>query len=600
MLAHLIDAESIDFGRSIKGYNWKLEECCERTVISLMQKLSVSELLARILCNRGVSSVEEAELFLDPKLKNLMVDPFKLKGMNEAVKRIIHALENKQKICVFGDYDVDGATSTSILRRFFEDIGHNIEVYIPNRMREGYGPSVEALDKLHQEGVQLVITVDCGTASVEPLQYAKSINLDVIVIDHHLGSDILPEAVAIINPNRYDEDFGFKPMAAVGVAFLTLVALRSTLREAGWFAKNNIKEPDLLNSLDLVALGTVCDVMPLIGLNRAFVEQGLKIMAKRSNVGIATLANVAKLDNIPKVHHLGYVFGPRINAGGRVGEGILGSNLLTTNSPQEALDIALQLEALNDERRSIEVQALEDAIKQIEVGELFKKSIMFVQSNDWHIGILGILASKLKEKYIKPCAVMVVREGMAKGSARSIAGLDLGTALGQAKAEGILLEGGGHAMAGGFTVEVDKIDNFKNYMFTKFLVSSDAFDKARDLKIDAVIAIDAINPNLILSIAKGAPYGHGNMLPRFMLQNVLISNALVVGGDHIMLIASGRGSSGAIKTQKCMLFKGMLTDAGQYLLKNIGKKVHLAGSVQANTFDSEKVDFIIEDVAIPA
>jgi single-stranded-DNA-specific exonuclease len=595
MLAESSNVNSIEFGKSVKGLCWKLEEGCEKTIRTLIQKLGINEVLAKVLYNRGITTTEEAVDFLDPKLRKLILNPVALKDMNKATTRIVAAIANNEKICVFGDYDVDGATSSSLLRRFFKSLNIEIGVYIPNRLREGYGPNKDAFNKLKEDGYTLVITVDCGIVSFDPLAYAKSIGLDVIVVDHHLGTERLPEAVAVINPNRHDEEFAYKSMAAVGVTFLLIIAIRTVLREQNWFAQNSITEPDLLNLLDLVALGTVCDVMSLKGINRAFVTQGLKVIAQRKNVGLATLANIARLDSTPKTHHLGYVFGPRINAGGRVGEGILGTNLLSTDSPKEAYDIAIKLEKLNDERRTIEAKALEEAIAQIEKNKMYDNPIMFVQSTEWHIGILGILASKLKEKYSKPAGVIVVKDDFAKGSARSIPGIDLGSLLASAKAEELLIEGGGHAMAGGFTVAVNKIDLFCNYIIEKLAGSNAAFAKAKELPIDYVLSIASINKELIKTLNKASPFGSGNATPRFVLSDVKIAHSTIVGIDHIMVVVSNSITTN--QTQKCILFKGVDTILGQFLLNNVGKTINLAGSLQSNNYDEEKIDFIIEDAA---
>ncbi len=597
MLAESNNVSNVEFGKSVRGLKWKLEEGCERTVRTLCQKLNISEVLARILYNRGITNAEDATNFLDPKLKHLILDPFALKDMDKASNRIVDAITKHEKICVFGDYDVDGATSSSLLKRFFRDLGIEIGVYIPNRLKEGYGPNSAAFSKLKEEGYQLIITVDCGVVSFAPLKHAKEIGLEVIVIDHHLGIAELPEAVAIINPNRFDEDFPYKSMAAVGVAFMVAIATRSKLREANWFKDNNKTEPDLLHYLDLVALGTVCDVMTLKGINRAFVAQGLKVIATRQNTGLATLANIVKLDSAPKTHHLGYVFGPRINAGGRVGEGILGTNLLSTDCPKEAYDYAMKLEQYNEERRSIEAKALEEAINQIENLKLYDNPIMMVQSGNWHIGILGILASKLKEKYSRPAGVMSINEGVAKGSARSIYGLDLGTALAAAKAEGLVLEGGGHAMAGGFTVLEEKIAPFCEYLIERFKIGDEPFLKAKELSIDHVLSISSINSELIATINLAAPFGSGNATPRFAILNAHVSYTNIVGSDHIMVVITEDKGTRASKSQKCILFKGLNTELGQFLLNSLGKRINLVGSLQLSNIDNQKVDFIIEDAA---
>ncbi len=393
-----------DFGVSVTGKEWELRQVSQRLIDTLMQGCDISETLATIIANRGVSDVQEALCYLEPKLKHELPDPFLLKDMDKAAKRIVQAMENGETITIFGDYDVDGATSSALLKRFFRHFDINVRVYIPHRIKEGYGPSVAAMDKIKKSGAKLVITVDCGVVSHEPLRHAHDIGLDVIVLDHHLSSGQLPKAVAIVNPNRVDDEFPFKKLAAVGVAFLTTVAVHSILKKRDIAKKyNNI---DLLSFLDLVALGTVCDVMELHGLNRVFVHQGLKLIRKRSNIGIATLINVSGLNSVPKAHHLGFVIGPRINAGGRVGEGGLGAHLLSTEDPLEALTIAKQLDVFNTDRRIIENTVLHQAIATIENKGLDALPVIMVYGQEWHLGILGIIASKLKERYGKPAAAI--------------------------------------------------------------------------------------------------------------------------------------------------------------------------------------------------
>jgi single-stranded-DNA-specific exonuclease len=597
MLAESINiGNSRVFGESVKGLKWKLEEVDQRLVGTLVQKLGIPEILALVLCNRGVSNAEQAALFLDPKLKDLLPDPFALKDMEKAAERIAQAVINKEKIAVFGDYDVDGATSTALLRRFLGSLGVNVTVYIPNRIIEGYGPNSEAFKKLKDEGNSLVLTVDCGTVSFDPIRDANSYGLDVIILDHHLSMDVLPEAHAVVNPNRFDEDFPFKSIAAVGIAFLTAVAIRATLRKKGWFSGK--EEIDLLQYLDLVALGTVCDVMSLTGVNRAFVTQGLKLIAARNNVGLATLANVSKLDSKPQSYHLGFILGPRINAGGRVGEGILGSNLLATDDPVLALNIASKLDQLNTERRAIENIILEQAINEIESQELYRQPMIIVKGDNWHQGILGILASRIKERYNRPAAVISVIDGAGKGSGRSIDGIDLGTLLARAKEQGILLQGGGHAMAGGFTVAVDRIEEFRNYVNETLKGKDHLIEKAKEYSIDSVITVLGATGKLVQSINQAAPFGSGNPQPRFALCDVVILNIRLVGASHMMVIVSDdKQDSNTRVTLKCMLFKALDSTLGKALGSSVGKKVNLFGTLQINFNDDRRADFIIEDMS---
>lgn len=584
------------FGESLSGMRWDLHEDCFRTTSMLTQQLNISDALARVLSSRGIRSSSEASSFLDPKMKDLIQDPFLLKDMDKAAERVADAVVMEQKITVFGDYDVDGATSSALLRRFFRMINIDAPVYIPSRMKEGYGPNPDAMRKIREGGSSLVITVDCGTMSFDAVDAANEVGLDVVIIDHHLALPELPKAVAVVNPNRIDEDYSDKTLAAVGVSFMLAIAVRSVLRKRGWFAKKGMEEPDLMTLLDLVALGTVCDVMPLQGLNRAFVKIGLKVIASRNNIGLATLSNIAKITIAPQAYHLGFVFGPRINAGGRVGEGMLGTTLLSTEDPIEALKIAQRLEELNEERKVVEGQVLEDAIFKIESRGLHNDPVIVVDGEGWHIGILGIIASRIKERYNKPSAIVAIHDGVGKGSARSIAGVDLGTAIASAKTDGIIIEGGGHAMAGGFTVKQDNISSLREFFKERF--ESDVADltKVRSLPIDAVIDISAANRKMFDDISKAGPFGSGNSQPRFAIKNLYVTKAMQVGINHVMFIVCDSMSDS--RGLKCINFKGAETTLGQFILNGVGKRIDIAGFIQANYMDQTKVDFVIEDVAV--
>ncbi len=595
MLAEYVENGGNNLGKSVKGLKWSVLDPDERVVLTLTQKLGIPELLARVLANRKVTMPEEARKFLDPKVRDLLPDPFLLKDMKKAAERLAQAVINKEKITIFGDYDVDGATSSALLKRFFRDVGLEAGIYIPNRILEGYGPNIEALKKRKDEGNSLVITVDCGIVSFEPLKGAKEYGLDIIVLDHHLSTDEIPDAYAVVNPNRFDDDFEFKSLAAVGVAFLSVVAIRVELRNKGYF--KNKTEPNLLDYLDLVALGTVCDVMQLNNINRAFVAQGLKLINQRKNLGIATLSNVARLEVVPQSYHLGFVIGPRINAGGRVGEGLLGAQLLSTLDPMEAFSIATKLEQLNDERRSVESLILEDAIKEIELNNLANNSLIVVKGSNWHQGILGILASRIKEKYNRPAAIISFVDGIGKGSARSITGIDLGSLLASAKQKGLLLHGGGHAMAGGFTIQEDKLDDFQKFVTESLGNTDEVFSKAKEYEVDAVVSLSAVNGELNRTMSRAAPFGNGNHQPRFALVNVTIVNIHVVGKIHFMVIVADKKTDKHMKnTLKCMLFKAVDSELGKFITQNKGKKLTLIGFIQGNIYDKEKADFIIEDI----
>jgi single-stranded-DNA-specific exonuclease len=596
MLASL-KVDSQNFGKSLRGLKWIVEQVDERVIANLTQKLGISEILAVILHNRDIKDVLDAEFFLDPKIRNYLPNPFELKDMDKAVARIVQAIQNNEKITIFGDYDVDGATSSALLKRFFRDIGITADIYIPNRIEEGYGPNVGAFESIISTGTTLIITVDCGSVSFDPIAYAEDRGVNVVVLDHHLSLETLPKAHAIVNPNRIDETFSFKTLAAVGVAYLTIIAIKSILSKNGYF--DGKEEVNLLQYLDLVALGTVCDVMSLKGINRAFVAQGIKLINSRANIGLAALAEVVKLAPEAYSYHLGYVLGPRINAGGRVGEGRLGSILLSTPEYAEALEIANKLESLNEERRAIEAVTIEDALSYIEANKLFEKPIIIVKGEGWHQGILGILASRIKEKYNRPSAVISISGGVGKGSARSITGIDIGSMMSVARSQNLLIQGGGHAMAAGFTVAEDKIDAFYDFMCQKLANSDEMFEKAREVKIDAIVSVGTVNGKLVEELSASAPFGAGNPQPRLALLDVVLVSARVVGRTHVMAIVSDSKSDRvASHTLKCMLFKSIDTDIGQFLLSSIGKRINLCGMAQPHYQDRDKADFIIEDISV--
>ena len=591
----------IDFGESVKGLYWRLKECDERVLMHFSQKLNISEILAKILVGRGITSVEEAESFLNPKLKGVMPNPFALKDIDKAVERIIAAIEKKEKIVIYGDYDVDGATSSALMYRFFRIFEVDVSIYVPSRLSEGYGPNTEAFKTLKEQGAKLIITVDCGTVSYEPLSYARCADLDVIVIDHHIGDQKLPDAAAIINPNRMDENFPEKSIAAVGVAFFVIVAVKNQLKQNDFFQKSNIEEPDLINFLDLVALGTVCDVMPLRGINRVFVAHGLKLISKRKNPGVVAIMNLLDLNGKVKASHLGYSIGPRINAGGRIGQGILGAKLLATASKYEAENIAMELEALNQERKQLESAILEEALAKIKQDNTDDTFAVFVVGEDWHLGVLGILASRIKEIYKKPTVVISIIEGIGKGSTRSIAGLDIGSAVASAKDMGLLIQGGGHAMAAGFSIKVSNITKFQAFLNDYFSKKSDAhlsFAKAKEVGIDAVISIPAVTKKLYNDLSKAEPYGSGNAQPRFAIQKVAVVKAWVVGEVHIVIIIKDEKIMNVPNTLKCVFFHGLDTKIGKSLLKGLNQEISILGYVQANSLNHDKVDFIVEDIAI--
>jgi single-stranded-DNA-specific exonuclease len=583
-------------GSSARGLKWKVANVDERVALSLSQKVEIPEILAAILYNRGVRDTASAFEFLSPTLRSSMPNPMLLKDMDIAAERIARAILNQEKIAIFGDYDVDGATSSALLKRFFGDLGVESEIYIPNRILEGYGPTAAAFEDLMKRGNSLIITVDCGTVSFEAMEFASNKSLDVIVLDHHLGGAQLPPAYAIVNPNRVDDDFEHKHLAAVGVVFFAATAVRGLLRDQGYF--NDHQEPDLMMYLDLVALGTVCDVMELKGLNRAFVTQGLKLINHRTNKGIAALSDVAKIDSQLQSYHLGFVIGPRINAGGRVGRGDLGAELLATNDATRAQELALTLERLNQERKTVESIIFEEAIIQVEATDPGGKPMIMVVGEDWHQGVLGIIASRLKERYGKPSIVISTHGGIGKGSSRSITGVDIGSMLAKAKAAGILTQGGGHAMAGGFSLDVGKMLELEEFLTQTLAGSRAAILAFKEVEVDCIISLSGITGELAQVIARASPFGSGNPQPRFLVPEVLILDTRVVGENHLMLIVGDANSPRHGGTIKCMMFKALDTGYGLGLLRSVGKKASLLGSVQLHYQDAKRADLILEDIIL--
>lgn len=594
---------------SVSGRQWQLNEANERMVLALSQKYRLPEVAARVLASRGFD-VENADDYLNPTLKSLLPDPFHFIDMEKAASRIADAVINNERIAIFGDYDVDGATSSALLKRFLRELGNSPIIYIPDRIDEGYGPNAEAMQELAAQGIKLCITVDCGTLSFEPIQAANDAGMEVIVIDHHLGAEQLPDAI-VVNPNRLDETSPYRYLAAVGMSFMLAVAVNSKIRGQGsgfrLQEENNnsklnpgtwhLKPETLFSLLDLVALGTVCDVMPLIGLNRAFVAQGLKILRNRKNVGLAALADVAGIDSVPGTYHLGFVLGPRINAGGRVGKSDLGARLLSTENYDEAFKIAQELNHLNQERKTIEQFVLDDAIAQVEKGDV-NAPVIFAYGEGWHPGVIGIVASRLKERYNRPTAVIAIDNCVGKASARSVSGVDLGAAVISAAQAGLLVKGGGHAMAAGFTVEANKISELHRFLCERFAENPNIFSQ-RKLKIDGFLTVSGLNVQLAKALTGLEPFGTGNYEPVFAVQDAFLAKAEIIGNDHIRCIIGDARSGGRGSTIKAMAFRSVDTDLGRFLLSGSGKNLSFAGKIRINNWQGyERAEFFLEDVAV--
>ena len=551
-------------------------------------------IVRQILLARGVAE-DDVQRHLTPTLRDFLPDPSEFQDMDAAADRIAQAIIGREKITVYGDYDVDGATSSALLIRLLRQLGVEAEYYIPDRLLEGYGPSGEALVALAETGSSLIVTVDCGAMAHEALAMASDAGVDVIVVDHHKCSPELPRAAALVNPNRLDENdlaAAHGHLAAVGVAFLLAIALVRTLRKSGFFADRT--EPDLFALLDVVALGTVADVAALHGLNRAFVAQGLKVMARRDNIGMAALIDASRLKRAPACSDLGFALGPRINAGGRVGESTLGVRLLTTEDPDEARAIAAQLSALNEERRAIEAEVQHAAEEQLAAQH--NRAVHVVAARGWHPGVIGIVAGRIKEKTGKPSVVIALDEnGEGKGSGRSIPGVDLGAAIIRATADGLLVKGGGHAMAAGLTVSEARLDSFAGWLDAHLGGAVARAGENREMLLDLAVAPGGLTPELVEALDRGGPYGVGWPGPRVAVGPVRLVRCDIVGTDHVRLIASGDDG----KSFKAIAFRAAESDMGQALLHAAkGRKLWLAGRVKIDDWGSRPAaELHLEDAA---
>ncbi|OJW76648.1 MAG: single-stranded-DNA-specific exonuclease RecJ [Sphingomonadales bacterium 63-6] len=554
------------------------------------------DLVTQLLLARGVAH-DDIERHRSPTLRGFLPDPSEFRDMDAAARRLAEAILGNETITIYGDYDVDGATSAALLVRLLRDLGHEARYYIPDRLLEGYGPSGEALVRLGEEGSSLIVTVDCGAMAHQALAMAHDAGVDVIVVDHHKCSTELPVAAALVNPNRLDEgDIGAAHghLAAVGVAFLLAIATIRTLRERGYFESR--REPDLFALLDLVALGTVADVAALHGLNRALVAQGLKVMARRENIGMAALIDASRLNRAPTCSDLGFALGPRINAGGRVGESTLGVRLLTTEDPEEARAIAAQLSSLNEERRAIEAAVQEAAEEQLAAQH--NRSVLVLAGSGWHPGVIGIVAGRIKEKSGKPALVIALdadEQGRGKGSGRSVSGVDLGSAIIAAREHGLLVAGGGHAMAAGLTVEPDKVDSLADWLDERLATAVMRAMEERSMLLDLALAPGGLTPNLVETLESAGPFGVGWPAPRIAVGPVRVVKADIVGKDHLRMIVSGRDGG----SFKAMAFRAAETELGQALLHGSrGRSLWLAGRAKLDDWGSRpQAELHVEDAA---
>ncbi len=573
---------------SLSGKSWlKPNDKEQRLATNLQQVSFLSYPLAILLAKRQINP-GQIETFLNPKIKDTLPDPFSLYDMAKAVEILSEATLRKKKISIFADYDVDGGASCALIYNWFLSFGLQASIYIPDRVEEGYGPNKKAMKALAEKH-DVIVCVDCGTLSFEPISIAKEQGCKVIVVDHHLGGKRLPSADAIINPNRIDEPSPYKYLCAAGVVFLLLVGLNSKLKKAG------NKVPNLLLSLDLVALATIADVVPLIGLNRAYVKSGLKIIEKRQNTGLSALMDVSKINDQVKASQLGFSLGPRINAGGRLGSPKLGAELLIERDTDKAKVIAKTLDSLNDDRKLIEAEMLEIALNLIGESQTCE-GLIWVAKKDWNPGLTGILASRLREKFGKPAIVIAIdQEGIGKGSGRSISTLNLGDAVAQLLEEKIIINGGGHSQAAGITLNSEKIEKAMLRLSTILKNQAPLNKIPQQLGITSLISVNAVTVEFIEQIETAGPFGPSATSPVFVLANCQIKWFQIISGQHLSFYISD-GSNRSIKS---MFFRGLNDEAGIFLSQNLTSKYHFAGNFEINDWSGKKTpNFVIKDISL--
>lgn len=577
----------LEVDASVTGQRWqeRLDVHSANTALTISQRYEIPDIVARVMAGRGIS-VDEAENFLQPSIRDLMPDPSKFTGMDEAANRVAEAVQKRQQVAIFGDYDVDGATSSAVMYRFLQHNGLDPEIYIPDRIFEGYGPNPTAIRELAERGTKLIISVDCGSTSFEAFEEAAKLGVDVVVFDHHQVGNELPNVEALVNPNREDDLSGQGHLCAAGVVYLGVVAINRELRNRGWY-NGSQTEPDLLQWLDLVATGTICDVVPLKGLNRAFVRRGLSIYHQRTNPGLAALANVARMSGPASAYHLGFLIGPRINAGGRIGDAALGARLLTCSDAAEARDIAEQLDMLNSERQRMEVEMLAqaDLEAQNEIADGEGPAVLVTESSKWHPGVVGLLASRLKDRYRRP-VFAIAFDGLGKGagSGRSISGVDLGSVVRAAVDEGILEKGGGHAMAAGITVRRERLGDLRTFFESQLASDVAKQRQVSVLKIDGALSARGADLKLSDLLESAGPYGAGHAQPVFAFPAHTIRYADTVGANHVRFTI---GSADGAQIQG-ISFRTADQPLGQALLNGRGKTMHFAGMLDVNHWQGQK------------
>lgn len=579
---------------SVLGRPWRhrLDAAGSARALAIAQQTGLPDLLSRVLAGRGVAP-EAALAHLDPTLRTLLPEPFSLTAMQEATERLVRAVERRETIAIFGDYDVDGACSTALLAEFFDYCGVTRLIHIPDRIIEGYGPNSEAIRALAARGATLLVTADCGTTSFEPFAEARRLGMDVVALDHHQAPEVLPEAI-IVNPNRQDDVSGQGALCAAGVAFVALVALNRALRQRGFWRER--LEPDLLLGLDLVALATVADVAPLTGLNRAFVVKGLALMKTRGRVGLRALADIAGLNGPPRAYHLGFLLGPRINAGGRIGDAALGAKLLLLRDELESAAIAAELDRLNGERQILEKQTLQEALGEAykQLGPADEGACVLACGTGWQPGIVGLVASRLKELFGRPAFAIAFDGDTGTGSARSIAGVDLGRTVRAAVERGLIVKGGGHAMAAGVTLRRGQLESFQSFLEETLAEPVARARAGAGLSVDGLLTASACAPALVEEIEKAGPYGAGNPEPVFVLPDHRIAAIQPFGADHLRLrVQAGDGAQ-----LELAAFRASQSPIGASLEKARGERAHLACSLSLDHWGGRaKVSARLVDLA---
>lgn len=576
---------------SLTGRRWVLQDADSRTGLGIAQLLALPEVVGRLLAARGVD-LELAQHFLEPTLRALLPDPSVLAGMDEAASRLAHAVRTRETVAVFGDYDVDGACSAAIVTLVLRGLGCTVRTHVPDRMREGYGPNAPALLNLVASGATLIVCVDCGTAA-GPVFAAVAGRADVIVLDHHATDGPPPPIVATVNPNRLDCRSGLGGCCAAGIAFLTAIALVRALRRSRWFADR--PEPDLRELLDLVALATVCDVMPLKGLNRALVSQGLRVMARRARPGLAALLEAAAAKDAPTAMTCGFALGPRINAAGRISDSSLGLRLLLTDDPVEARALAAQLDSTNRDRQEVEAGMLELALAQAEAQCAAGHPVILVHDPRWHPGVVGIVAGRIKERLNRPACVGAAADGIVKGSGRSVPGVDLGRAIMAARQNGLLSAGGGHAAAAGFTLEAARASEFHAFLDER-LAHAAALPRAADLPVEGTISVAGATVELARHVGRLSPFGNGNEEPAFVLPRAQVVRADRIGREGATIRVWLQGEGGGPRL-KALLFRAKDGPVAQALLARAAP-LHLAGHLRAEEWNGQvSASFCIADAA---